>query len=207
MPKGIKGFQKGHPTYDGVEKGWFKKGQRGPWAGKKRPDISKMFKGREVSKGTKIKISNTLKKNPVKYWLGKKRPDFAKLNRDPDFIKKKMKALIEKPNKLEKKMISIIERHNLPYKYVGNGDFILGRRCPDFLNCDGKKQVIEIFGRYWHDTSLNPNVRLSRTYDKTIEHYKKYGFGCLILWEDDLKKLSEQEIVKKIDNLMGGDEL
>ena len=25
MPRGKKGFQKGHPTFKGVEKGWFKK--------------------------------------------------------------------------------------------------------------------------------------------------------------------------------------
>jgi hypothetical protein len=25
MPKGVKGFQKGHPVYKGAEKGWFKK--------------------------------------------------------------------------------------------------------------------------------------------------------------------------------------
>ncbi len=48
MPKGIRGFQKGHPIFKGSEKGWFKKGfhpsteiKKGQFLGEKHP----MWKG------------------------------------------------------------------------------------------------------------------------------------------------------------------
>lgn len=27
----------------------------------------------------------------------------------------------------------------------------IGGLCPDFVNCNGKKVIIELFGDYWHD--------------------------------------------------------
>ena len=70
MPKGLQGFQKGHPIFKGCEKGWFKKGQKPiagfkkghtPWhAGKKAPQISAARLGQKVSEETREKIRKAL---------------------------------------------------------------------------------------------------------------------------------------------------
>jgi len=59
MPKGIKGFQKGHKFHKGGEKGWFKKGQPSGQL------------GRKMSEEAKIKMRDAKLKNPSRYWLGK----------------------------------------------------------------------------------------------------------------------------------------
>ncbi len=66
----------------------------------------------------------------------------------------------------------------MPYKYVGNGEVIIGFKNPDFINVNGEKKVIELYGDYWHRND-NPQDR--------IDHFKKYGFDCLVIWERELK--------------------
>ena len=106
---------------------------------------------------------------------------------DPEYVFKQMKARGVKPNKPEHKLIVLIEENNLPYKYVGDGQFILGGKCPDFLNVNGKKQVIELFGTYWHDI-----LDIARR----TEHFRQYGFDTLVIWEDELK--DRQKVTAKI---------
>lgn len=74
-------------------------------------------------------------------------------------------------------LLSLIQKANLPFKYVGGGEVWLGNRNPDFINTNGKKQVIELFGTYWHPIF---DVAQRR------EHYRQYGFDCLVVWEDEL---------------------
>uniref|UniRef100_A0A6M3KAS0 Uncharacterized protein n=1 Tax=viral metagenome TaxID=1070528 RepID=A0A6M3KAS0_9ZZZZ len=83
----------------------------------------------------------------------------------------------QSPNKIEQTLIDLFTQHNLPFKYVGDGEVWFGNRNPDFLNTDGKKQVIEILGTYWHPLFDGAD---------RIEHYKGYGFTCLAIWEDEL---------------------
>lgn len=56
---------------------------------KKRVETRRKNGNYKVSDETRKKISETLKKNPVKYWLGKKRPQYS--------IDKWKKAMIDKP--------------------------------------------------------------------------------------------------------------
>ncbi len=71
---------------------------------------------------------------------------------------------------------------SLPYRYVGNGQFILGGKCPDFLNFNGQKKLIELFGDYWHKGE-NPQGR--------IDYFKQYGFDTLVIWEHELTEPSK----------------
>jgi very-short-patch-repair endonuclease len=86
------------------------------------------------------------------------------------------------PNKAERTLINIINNNNLPFRYSGNGDVWLGNRNPDFINTNGKKQVIEFLGTYWHPLFDGANRK---------EHYKQYGFDCLVIWEDEIKDLAK----------------
>ena len=86
----------------------------------------------------------------------------------------------KKPNKLEKRLIELIDRNRLPFKYVGNWEFMLGGKCPDFMSTDGKKLLIELFGNYWH------TVKARETVEERVDHFRKHGFETLILWEKEM---------------------
>jgi very-short-patch-repair endonuclease len=59
---------------------------------------------------------------------------------------KKMLNRREKSS-LEIKFEQIITKLGLPYKFVGNGEVIVARKCPDFVDSNGKKIAIEVFYR------------------------------------------------------------
>lgn len=84
----------------------------------------------------------------------------------------------QSPNKPEKTLIKLMQDNNLPFRYVGNGEVWLGNKNPDFINVNGKKQVIEYFGTYWHPIFDGT---------KRTEHYKQYGFSTLIIWDSELE--------------------
>jgi len=72
------------------------------------------------------------------------------------------------------------------WKYVGNNEVRVGSRNPDFININGRKAVIELFGTYYHNPVYFPE---KRTEEETMEDYRKYGFDCLVVWygiPDDL---------------------
>ena len=94
-----------------------------------------------------------------------------------DEILKKMLTR-RSPNSEEKFLIDFFSKNNLSYKYVGNGEFIIGGRNPDFINTNGKKQIIEFFGEHWHKLE-----------DEDIKRkiYQYYGFDLLIIWGKELR--------------------
>lgn len=108
-----------------------------------------------------------------------------------DYKDRTLKSMLEacqlKPNKAETKL-GIILNNILPneYKYVGNGQFIIGGKCPDFLNINGKKKLIELYGDYWHKDD-NPQNR--------IDCFKQYGFETLIIWEKDLQYTEKLKVL------------
>lgn len=101
--------------------------------------------------------------------------------------KRMLQGIGKKPTKPERELTELISSNKLPFKYVGNGEFILGGKCPDFLNVNGKKQLIELFGTYWH-----PIFDVA----KRTEHFRQYGFKTLIIWEDELR--NNNKVIRKI---------
>ena len=77
---------------------------------------------------------------------------------------------------------------------MGDYGLWIGRKNPDFLGTDGRKQVIEMFGLWWHDLSIHPN---------RPTNYEKYGFTCLILWEDEVW-CDVEGVVEKVRTFIGG---
>lgn len=96
------------------------------------------------------------------------------------------------PTKHEKILLSILNQY-FPneWKYVGAGEFILGGKCPDFMNCNGKKLLIELFDDQWH---------FGQTGQDRISHFEKYGFRTLIVHGAELQ--SPEVIVAKIEDLL-----
>lgn len=83
------------------------------------------------------------------------------------------------PNKQEIRLQKLLDEI-LPneYKFVGDGEFILGGRCPDYLNVNGQKKLIELYGDFWHKGEDGI---------ERIEYFKSFGFETLIVWEHELK--------------------
>jgi len=92
----------------------------------------------------------------------------------------------------------ICEKANLPFKYVGDGAFWIGEGTvlnPDFVEANGKKICVEIFGDYWHSPLLNRSLRENATLPYREKHYKRYGWEAIFIWESDLKREDAKEFV------------
>lgn len=85
------------------------------------------------------------------------------------------------PNKKETKLLGILEfLQPGDWKYVGDGSVIFGTKNPDFININGKKQIIELYGDYWHK-GQDPQDR--------IDIFEPFGFSTLVIWERELKHI------------------
>ena len=87
-------------------------------------------------------------------------------------------------------MIKNINRNNLPYKYVGDGSFIIGYKNPDFINTNGEKKLIEVGNEYHHQDNY---------ISKRRKHFAKYGWESYIFITN---KLNEKQIL----SILGGGE-
>lgn len=116
-------------------------------------------------------------------------------------IRRVFKGSAKRPTKPEKILLDIIRKYQLPYTYNGSSaGLIIGERVPDFVNNNGEKKVVEVFGRVYHDPQLffrvfKRGLENSKTFDGTLEYYKKYGFDCTIFWEDELMNPNAEKIV------------
>jgi hypothetical protein len=91
--------------------------------------------------------------------------------------------------------LRICKKYNLPFKYVGDGSFWLGNLNPDFIEANGKKIAVEIFGDYWHSPLLNKNVNYNRTYEGRKRIFKKHGWELIVFWESDLERDTPEKYI------------
>jgi G:T-mismatch repair DNA endonuclease (very short patch repair protein) len=121
-----------------------------------------------------------------------------------DYALSVIKAISKEPNKKEMKL-SYILRHVAPHEFGYNGDARLGvvllGKTPDFVNINGKNQVIELFGDYWHGEVMTGRNNEDEE-NRLIEHYKNLGYDCLIIWEKELK--NKQRVKEKITEFVYG---
>jgi len=128
--------------------------------------------------------------------------DILKISKEEWLLKSRTAQNI-RPTKPEKIMIDIIDKHNLPFKYVGDGKLAIGGLNPDFVDCDGLHKIIEVFGDYWHCARKDIEWKYTETGRKTT--LDKYGYDTLIIWEHELKETgNEINIVEKILQFVKG---
>lgn len=140
--------------------------------------------GKTLPQEQKEKISKASKLN----WLNKAYREKV--------IKNSLKSLRRRPTSLEKQFIEICQEHKLPYKYVGDGSFLIGWKNPDFINLDGEKICIEVRAK---DLCMPFEKIPPDEYEKRrIEHFKKFGWKCLVFFDNN-RKLDENEIMVKLD--------
>jgi len=103
-------------------------------------------------------------------------------------IRNVMKANQSRPTKAEDQLGAILQA-NYPRQYGYNGDcglgIVLGGLIPDFVNINGRKEVIEMFGDYWHSDRAITSWRRGEL--GRVMAYNALGFRCLIVWECELK--------------------
>lgn len=97
------------------------------------------------------------------------------------------------PSGQEKKFQkNYIDKYDLPFIYTGqikDKKIDIGGRIPDYLHLSEKK-IIEIYGDCYH---------LGEDPQDKIDHYKDYGYDCVVIWASELK--NEDLVLSKIRSL------
>jgi len=113
-----------------------------------------------------------------------------------------MEGMNIRPNKPETKVRDMLDKYFArEWQYTGNGKVFIEGLNPDFININGQKLIIEVFGTYWHG-------KHARTWRETsqgrVDTFAKYGYLTLILWEDDINAMSESALARRIMGLYKG---
>ena len=140
-----------------------------------------------------IKIRDVYKKRPE---IREKQRESAKKNfRNPSFLEKWRQRRKEKPNKPETFLIWFIDSI-LPGKYLYVGDYKvwIGGKNPDFVN-ERDKKIIEHFGSWYHGQNFTGVPNEDHEMER-INHFRKYGYETLVIWEHELQFIDTLE--KKI---------
>jgi G:T-mismatch repair DNA endonuclease (very short patch repair protein) len=133
--------------------------------------------------GKKIEVS----KSKIKNGRGK----YCSCSCSAKARRHKTKPLKTKPESIFE---NICKKHNLPFRFVGDGSLWLGNANPDFIH-NTHKVVVEIFGDYWHSPLLNGNIRYTGTLEGRRNQLKREGYKLIVLWESDLKREDAEAFV------------
>jgi hypothetical protein len=114
-----------------------------------------------------------------------------------------LKRMAEKarktPTKPEKRFIDLCERYRLPFRYVGDGHFWIGRVNPDFV-WEDKKIAIEVMGKYHHSFfKLFKYGRMLPWFKTPLgrkEYLARYGWNAIILSDDFKEEDALKEVLK-----------
>lgn len=170
---------------------------------------------RPKKKATKSHRKNTGRKSVARVQLSSIRTEIMKCRwQDPEYRRKmsessrrfwqdpeyrertisaKCKGLAVKPTVPEATMRFILDKH-FPgeWKYVGDFQTWIDGRNPDFINVNGRKAVVEVYGRRWH----KPEEEQER-----IAHFARNGYECAVVWDDEMK--SESVVLAKVAGITG----
>ena len=169
--------------------------------------ISLAKKGKKLTEETKLKLSLNHKgkhnSSNTEFKKGQHYSPKTEFNskimkerwQNPEYrekrIKENLKGLMKRPTSFEKIIINLINKHNLPYKYTGDGSFLIGYKNPDFINCNGEKIAIEVYNKFHHPEDYE---------QKRSEHFAKYGWKTIFVNEDEIKSNDDNIILNKIKN-------
>ena len=118
------------------------------------------------------------------------------LRSEPEIRRLQIANSSREPNNSELAMFVMLEE-SAPGEFEYNGGcelgVVLGGRVPDFVNVNGKKQVVLLHGCYWHSC---PSCGRGTGTIQAIElqdslPYEQLGYDCLIVWEHELDDYAE----------------
>jgi very-short-patch-repair endonuclease len=106
--------------------------------------------------------------------------------KNPDY-RKKCATGWKSPNKAEDYLNNLL--HSLfphEYKFVGDGKVWIESFNPDFININGQKKIIELFGVRWHT-----GERKEKRDAEKFAVYKAYGYETLVIWGNELRNINQ----------------
>lgn len=105
-----------------------------------------------------------------------------------EYAQRVLAGLWERPTSLEKQMIAIIDRNRLPFRYVGDGSFVVGHRNPDFVCTDGRRLLIEVANTYHHPPDYA---------GKRKAYFARFGWKTVVFLAD---KLDEGKVLSVLQH-------
>jgi len=150
---------------------------------KHRDNISKALIGHKKSNVENYKWSKERKE--------RERQKFIENYKDPVW-RKKMFDYRKGMNCEEKRMALSLEEIGLAFKYVGNYEYRIGRKFPDFID-EVNRRIIEVWGDFYH-RGQNPQDR--------IDYFKQYGWNTVVVWTSEFK---DRDVLKEKLMLFGGE--
>lgn len=124
---------------------------------------------------------------------------------NPIFAHKVLTKLHARPNGLERILLDICQRYNLPYKYVGDGSFLIGTLNPDFINANGERVALEVFDRAFHDPNYKYRIKeipIYQTEEGRKYYFRQHGWECIIFWDGELKSQTvDANVLEKVGGL------
>ncbi len=142
-------------------------------------------KGKKLSGKLKRRISQIM----TKQW------------QNPEYKEKQiasiLKGLLKRPTSYEKKIMILIDKHNLPFRYVGDGNIIINFCNPDFISTTEDKLIIEVFYSFY---------KKSNYVEERNKKFVKLGYSTLFLDEKDVDCSDwEKRCLDKIQKLIQGE--
>jgi very-short-patch-repair endonuclease len=98
------------------------------------------------------------------------------------------------PTSLEKKFQDIINKYKLPYKFTGDGSFMIGRKNPDFININGEKIAIEVYAKYY---KLLHAETIKEWQDDRKKVFAEYGWSVIFFDETEVKEKNVLSVLSK----------
>lgn len=114
--------------------------------------------------------------------------------------KEHVKNSLQKREKssLEIKMENIINKYKIPFKFVGNGEFFIENKCPDFVHLNNNtKIVIEVYFR--RHKEMTKDGGLNKWLKDREELFIKNGYKSLFFNETEVK---DKMVLQKIINIL-----
>jgi len=194
-------FQKGHIPWNKGKKGYSTSWKGGHHTIETREKMSIVHKGKaprcagqRPSEETKKKMSEAhLKRKERLGYINspETRRKLSEVMKGQGKGRKLTKELIRKhlrrriPSSLELKFQKIITKHNLPYKFTGNGSFIIANCNPDFININKEKIAIEVYARFYKRLDGRD---IEKWKEERTKVFRKFGWEIIYFDETEIEE-------------------
>ena len=110
---------------------------------------------------------------------------FPKITKSTAFWKRLAQ---QEPNNAEMQLFGVMCYMKLPYRYTGNGQFILMGLAPDFVHLRERK-IIELYGERWH---------LPEEEAERIETFARSDYRCIVIWQRELRIRNRANLYERL---------